>query len=98
MPAAGSLLVVVVVEGGPVWLLPHPVAPPMSATANATSSSPPRRRLRGNVSSSRDAMVTPEPAAYHGVAPGVRCAGVRDLPGAPGDCRRSEERHVGQEC
>src|ERR1035441_4658028 len=53
------------VEGGPAWLLPpHPVAPTASATDNARTSRPPSLRLRGSMSSSSEAMVTPEPAAY----------------------------------
>ncbi len=83
-------------EGGPAWLLPHPVAPPTSATASATSSSPPRRRRRGSTSNNRDAIVTPEPAAYHlwlaaGVLAGFCCASIAPestFPGAAG-VRRS---------
>src|ERR1035437_2977741 len=74
-----------VVAGGPAWLLaPHPDAPPISAIDNASTSKPPNRRLRGNMSRSSDAMVTPEPAAYHGVLPSLCCASIVPESTCPG--------------
>ena len=70
-----------VVVGGPGWLLPHPIAPPASAMDKATSSKPPRRRLRGRTRKSREAKATPEPAATHGIRPGAV------FPGRLGTCK-----------
>ena len=72
---------------------PHPVAPPIKAIESATRSSPPSRRRRGEINRNREAIVTPEPAAYHVAAePDVRPCRASivpgpEFPGALGICR-----------
>ena len=86
---------IVVVEGGLDWLLPHPVTPAVNATDKATRSRPPRRRRRGSTSRSRPARVMPEPAVVqgwleNGLRPGFCCANSvpeLELPGTLGRCR-----------
>ena len=72
---------IVVVEGGLDWLLPHPVTPAVNATDKATRSRP--------------ARVRPEPALVqgwleNGLRPGFCCANMvpeLELPGTLGRCR-----------
>src|ERR1017187_4733701 len=74
-----------VVAGGPAWLLPpQPDASLTSAIDNASTTKPPSRFLRGSTKRRSEAMVAPEPAAYHGVLWMPRCASIVPESTCPG--------------
>jgi len=74
----------------PLVPLEQPVAPPAIPIASSSISKPPNRLRPGTISSTSEAIVIPDPAAYHGafpepcfaiIIPGLAC------PGIPGICR-----------